>query len=81
VEWKLARGTWRPKLLDYAKALAEQDVETKSTAAFKRAGAALMPLICGCAEPIDQDRQSLRLVRTLSCLLQMFLPSGCASRS
>lgn len=34
VEWKLKRGKWRPKLLDYAKSLKEDDVQRSSEEAF-----------------------------------------------
>ena len=35
VEWKLTRGKWRPKLLDYAKAHSEDSVRGASSLAFK----------------------------------------------
>lgn len=37
VEWKLKRGKWRPKLLDYAKSLKEDDVRGASEEAFSEA--------------------------------------------
>ncbi len=37
VEWKLKRGKWRPKLLDYAKSLKEDDVQQISEEAFSKA--------------------------------------------
>ncbi|BDA44681.1 hypothetical protein COCOBI_06-1590 [Coccomyxa sp. Obi] len=37
VEWKLKRGKWRPKLLDYAKSLKEDDVRRNSEEAFSKA--------------------------------------------
>ena len=33
VEWKLARGTWRPRLLDFAKAARQSDVAAAAAAA------------------------------------------------
>jgi hypothetical protein len=36
VDWKLKRGKWRPKLLDYAKVHSNEDVIKVSTEAFKR---------------------------------------------
>lgn len=38
MEWKLKRGKWRPKLLDYAKSAKEEDVRGSSQAAFEAAG-------------------------------------------
>ncbi|KAK9908039.1 hypothetical protein WJX75_001968 [Coccomyxa subellipsoidea] len=38
MEWKLKRGKWRPKLLDYAKSAKEEDVRESSQAAFEAAG-------------------------------------------
>ena len=35
VGWKLMRGEWRPRLLDYAKQQDEEDVKEASLAAFK----------------------------------------------
>ena len=35
VEWKLTRGKWRPKLLDYAKAHSKATVEAATSAAFE----------------------------------------------
>lgn len=35
VEWKLARGTWRPRLLDFAKAAKQADVAAAAGAAAK----------------------------------------------
>ena len=35
VDWKLTRGKWRPKLLDYAKAHYEEAVKSATGAAFK----------------------------------------------
>ena len=35
VDWKLTRGKWRPKLLDYAKAHSEATVKAATTAAFE----------------------------------------------
>lgn len=35
VSWKLKRGTWRPKLLDYAKSHSEQEVIEASSEAFQ----------------------------------------------
>ncbi|CAL5229628.1 g12992 [Coccomyxa viridis] len=35
VEWKLTRGKWRPKLLDYAKAHSEDTVREATASAFK----------------------------------------------
>ncbi|CAL8469581.1 g9122 [Coccomyxa elongata] len=37
VEWKLKREKWRPKLLDYAKSLKEDDVQQISEEAFNKA--------------------------------------------
>lgn len=37
VEWKLRRGKWRPRLLDFAKAHTDEDVQAASTAAFSQA--------------------------------------------
>ncbi len=34
IEWKLKRGTWRPKLLDYAKAVSDAEIQQASKAAF-----------------------------------------------
>ena len=34
VDWKLTRGKWRPKLLDYAKAHSEATVKAATSAAF-----------------------------------------------
>lgn len=39
VDWKLTRGSWRPKLLDYAKEHSEKSVSETSMAAFKLASA------------------------------------------
>lgn len=38
VKWKLARGSWRPKLLGYAEEQKQEDVVSASTDAFKHAG-------------------------------------------
>ena len=35
VEWKLMRGKWRPRLLDYAKQQDEEGVKEASRAAMK----------------------------------------------
>ena len=35
VDWKLTRGKWRPKLLDYAKAHSEATVKAATIAAFE----------------------------------------------
>ena len=35
VDWKLTRGKWRPKLLDYAKAHSEATIVEATSAAFK----------------------------------------------
>ena len=34
VDWKLSRGKWRPKLLDYAKDASEQSVVDATKSAF-----------------------------------------------
>lgn len=34
IEWKLKRGTWRPKLLDFAKSVSDEEIQTASRAAF-----------------------------------------------
>ena len=34
MDWKLTRGKWRPRLLDFAKALPPAAVEAASAAAF-----------------------------------------------
>jgi len=39
VEWKLTRGKWRPRLLDFAKELSDDAVKDASTDAFKSAAA------------------------------------------
>ena len=38
VEWKLARGTWRPRLLDFAKAAKQEDVAAAAKAAAEALG-------------------------------------------
>ncbi len=35
VDWKLTRGKWRPKLLDYAKAHSEDAVRDATSTAFE----------------------------------------------
>ena len=35
VDWKLTRGKWRPKLLDYAKAHSEATVKAATIAAYE----------------------------------------------
>ena len=35
VDWKLTRGKWRPKLLDYAKAHSEDTVREATASAFR----------------------------------------------
>lgn len=37
VEWKLTRGKWRPRLLDFAREHSEATVKDASTVAFQRA--------------------------------------------
>ena len=34
MKWKLKRGTWRPKLLDYAKAVLDENIRRASRSAF-----------------------------------------------
>ena len=34
IEWKLKRGSWRPKLLNYAKAVPDEEIQNASRSAF-----------------------------------------------
>lgn len=40
VEWKLKRGSWRPKLLDYAKSISPKEIKEASKQAFLKASKA-----------------------------------------
>lgn len=61
VDWKLTRGKWRPKLLDYAKQHTERVVKDTSGAAFKLAG---VPRSASCAIVLRQRR-----LRITACLV------------
>ena len=45
VEWKLTRGKWRPKLLDYAKHASEEEVLVTTKKAFACLGSAEAPAL------------------------------------
>jgi len=45
VEWKLTRGKWRPKLLDYAKHASEEEVVGTTKKAFACLGSAEAPAL------------------------------------
>jgi len=45
VEWKLTRGKWRPKLLDYAKHASEEEVVGTTKKAFACLGSAETPAL------------------------------------
>ncbi|DBB09955.1 TPA: hypothetical protein ACH3X3_001552 [Trebouxia sp. C0006] len=45
VEWKLTRGKWKPKLLDYAKHASEEEVVGTTKKAFACLGSAEAPAL------------------------------------
>jgi len=63
VEWKLTRGKWRPKLLDYAKHASEEEVVGTTKKAFACLGSAEAPALQKVEEALKEliSRKQLRL--------------------
>lgn len=70
VDWKLTRGKWRPKLLDYAKDASEQSVLDATKNAFASLKTAATPSLQHIEEAL-QELTSLK-VRLLQLLLESF---------
>ncbi|KAL0052823.1 hypothetical protein WJX82_008343 [Trebouxia sp. C0006] len=54
VEWKLTRGKWRPKLLDYAKHASEEEVVSTTKKAFACLGSAEAPALQEVGEALKE---------------------------
>lgn len=71
MEWKLKRGKWRPKLLDYAKSAKEDDVRETSLEAFKSAAEISKDAIADAAldtKPIKDALQPLISLKVGPCM-------------
>ena len=82
VDWKLTRGKWRPRLLDFAKSLDEKAIESTSSKAFET-------LDCSkckdgnMAVPLDAVKEALQVLcelkgvgpATASAILSAYDPS------
>lgn len=54
VEWKLTRGKWRPKLLDYAKNASEEEVKAATKKAFGSVRNDAVPAVQQVKESLDE---------------------------
>lgn len=74
VEWKLTRGKWRPKLLDYAKDALEQSVVDATRKAYASLGTAASPHMQHVEEALEElTSLKVRLqqpVSDISCLVE-----------
>lgn len=72
IEWKLKRGSWRPKLLEYAKSVVKDEIEEASRLAFaaldviQKGGAESFERSCASAmAPLTKIKVRSRLVDTV----------------
>ncbi|KAL0052410.1 hypothetical protein WJX82_001676 [Trebouxia sp. C0006] len=74
VEWKLTRGKWKPKLLDYAKHASEEEVVGTTKKAFACLGSAEAPALQKVEEALKElislKVSSSRATQAVTCGMQ-----------
>lgn len=85
VEWKLTRGKWRPKLLDYAKDALEQSVVDATRNAYASLGTAASPNMLHVEEALE-ELTSLKVslqqpVTNISCTVEAHSSSACCCQA
>lgn len=66
VEWKLKRGKWRPRLLEYAKAHSDEIVRSASSEAFQAAAAGDAQHVLAALAPLTKLKASCRRCLSLT---------------
>ena len=74
VEWKLTRGKWRPKLLDYAKHASEEEVVAATKKAFACLGSAEAPALQEVEEALKEliglKVSASEAIKAVTCRIQ-----------
>lgn len=73
VDWKLKRGKWRPRLLDFAKAHSDATVQAASAAAFQQAAAGSAADASAALAPLIKLKVSILLLRRPTVSAACFL--------
>ena len=73
VEWKLKRGKWRPKLLDYAKNASADEVKATTKKAFGLLGNDAVPTVQQVKDSLDE------LISLKVCIQPLSTVCICAS--